>query len=102
MLQEITNISEIPSGKVAIYIHGNLSYALQNNESLFIELSQKKYYSSIQFLKCDYEKGNEIVEKYKINSIPSFLFLKDSVGQSQMSGHNINYLLSYANKLADM
>jgi thioredoxin 1 len=102
MLQEITQLSEISSGKVAIYFYGNVCYALQNNESLFLEISKKEYYSSIQFFKCDIEKASEIAKQYSIESIPSFLFLKDSIEQSRMSGHNINYLLSCANKLSEM
>ena len=101
-MQEITSVSEIPSGKVAISFYGDVCYALQNNESLFLELSKKQCYSSIQFFRCDIEKGRDIAKKYEIESIPSFLFLKDFVEQSRMSGHNINYLLTCANKLSEM
>ena len=52
----------------------------------FNELKEK--YADIKFLKCNIDDHQEIARKYKIESIPSFILVKDGLEEDRLVGAN--------------
>lgn len=50
--------------------------------------SLKEKYPSIKFLKCNIDDNEEIARKYKIDSIPAFILIKDGLEKDRLVGSN--------------
>lgn len=50
--------------------------------------SLKEMYPVVKFLKCNIDDHQEIARKYKIESIPSFILIKDGLEKDRLVGAN--------------
>lgn len=48
-----------------------------------------KYYPVVAFLKVDVDESPELVDKFNINAMPTFVFLKDGVVVKKVEGADI-------------
>lgn len=62
------------------------------------ELSNDDSFVDITFLKVDVDNAEDIIEKYNIQSMPTFLFLKNGKEVYRFSGANKDKLLDTINK----
>ena len=50
--------------------------------------SLKEMYPHVKFLKCNIDDHQEIARKYKIDSIPAFILIKDGLEKDRLVGAN--------------
>ena len=66
---------------------------------IYDELSLKQEYKSVHFLKVDVDEAGDIAQRYKVNSMPTFLFLKNGVEVGRFSGASREKLVASINEL---
>lgn len=77
MVATISEMSEIPSnGLVVIDFFATWCGPCKKIAPFYDELS--KVYPNVTFLKVDVDESAEIVERFNVNAMPTFVFLKDS------------------------
>eukprot|EP01125_Pyxidicula_operculata_P000260 TRINITY_DN10339_c0_g1_i1.p1 TRINITY_DN10339_c0_g1~~TRINITY_DN10339_c0_g1_i1.p1 ORF type:complete len:223 (+),score=42.90 TRINITY_DN10339_c0_g1_i1:53-721(+) len=85
-LEQLTNLPEYKNGAIVISFWASWSKpSLQMNAVL--EQLQKQY-SSIKYVKVEAEEVEDITEKYEIESVPSFVFLKNGNKTELIKGAN--------------
>eukprot|EP01040_Poterioochromonas_malhamensis_P008734 gene8734-9454_t len=60
----------------------------------FHELAESKEFSKVIFVKVDVDEASEIAQKYQVNAMPTFLFIKDKSVVDRFSGASKDKLLS--------
>jgi thioredoxin 1 len=77
MVAIISEMSEIPStGLVVIDFFATWCGPCKKIAPFYDELA--KVYPNVTFLKVDVDESGEIVERFNVNAMPTFVFLKDS------------------------
>ena len=101
MVQEITQISEVPQeGKVVIDFHATWCGPCKRIAPLFQEIAGK--YPQVSFFKVDVDEASELSEKFGIESLPTFVFLVNGKITRRMEGANPNELLSIVDALSEL
>ena len=67
---------------------------------LYDEISMDKQNKNVMFVKVDVDKNPEIAARYKVKSMPTFLFLKNRKELDRFSGADIVKLKESIAKLA--
>ncbi len=92
MVNTIDDPSEIPSsGKVVIDFFATWCGPCKRIAPVYVELSQK--FPSITFLKCDVDEAEQVSGLYKVESLPTFVFLNNGKEVKRIEGANLNQLL---------
>ena len=100
MPKEITNKSEIPStGLVVIDFYATWCGPCKRIAPFIEEL--EGHFPSVTFLKVDVDNAEELMQEYSIQSLPSFVFLKNYQLHSVVGGTNINHILSTLKSFAE-
>jgi len=60
------------------------------------ELSEE--YTDVHFLKADVEKIEELTTEFEVNSMPTFIFLKDLTALNKLEGADQNKLITYIDR----
>lgn len=98
MVKVIDSASEIPSkGVVVIDFSAAWCGPCQRIAPIYNELSEK--FSSITFLKADVDESEELAEQYSVQSLPTFVFLRDGDVVQSIEGANVNALIETLEKL---
>jgi thioredoxin 1 len=100
MPTEITEASQIPSGKVVIDFFAQWCGPCKRIAPLFEELSTK--FPSITFLKVDVDEAEGLSNQFSVESLPTFIYLKDNVVQFRVDGANINAILDNLKNLESL
>ncbi|MBM3228526.1 thioredoxin [Candidatus Pacearchaeota archaeon] len=97
---EIVNAKEfdlfVKKGNVLIDFYADWCMPCLTMSPVFEELS-KKFKGKIKFGKVDISENRELAQKFKISSIPNFIFLKDGKIKEQFIG--ARYLEDFEAKL---
>jgi thioredoxin 1 len=89
MVTEITELGEIPtSGKVVIDFFATWCGPCKRIAPMYQELSQQ--FPSITFLKCDVDEAEDVASRYSVDSLPTFVFLKNGVVHGRIEGGNLD------------
>ncbi len=97
MPTEITEASQIPSGKVVIDFFATWCGPCKRVAPLFEELSTT--FPSITFLKVDVDEAEALSGQYEVESLPTFVFLKDGKVNARIEGANIHSLIDQLKNL---
>jgi thioredoxin 1 len=93
MVKIITELSEIPEdGLVVIDFFAPWCGPCKRIAPVYVELAEK--YSQITFLKVDVDESEDIGSKYSIESLPTFVFLKDGVEVKRIEGADLRGLIT--------
>lgn len=77
MVAIISEMSDIPTkGLVVIDFFATWCGPCKKIAPFYDELA--KVYPNVAFLKVDVDESGEIVERFNVNAMPTFVFLKDS------------------------
>lgn len=86
---EIVNVKEFESfvkkGPVLIDFYADWCMPCLTMSPVFEELS-KKFKGKIKFGKVDISENKELAQKFRISTIPNFIFLKDGKVKEQFIG----------------
>ena len=97
MVKTIEEASEIPSGKVVIDFFATWCGPCKRIAPLYVELSQK--FPSITFLKVDVDEAEQLAGLYKVDSLPTFIFLNSGKEIKRIEGANLNQLIENLQEL---
>jgi thioredoxin 1 len=88
MVKLVENVDEIPmKGAVVVDFFATWCGPCKNIAPHFEKLAQ--VYPSIVFLKVDVDESGELVDKYSIQAMPTFLFMKDGVIVKRIEGADL-------------
>lgn len=67
----------------------------------FVELSQQSDFSNVQFLKIDVDDVEAAAQKYEVEAMPTFVFIKNGreIEDARLTGASKDRLLATLNKL---
>ncbi len=100
MPTEITSKSEIPStGLVVIDFYATWCGPCKRIAPVFVEL--EGHYPTFKFLKVDVDEADELSREYGIQSLPTFVFLKNYQVHSVIEGADLNKVMSTLNSLTE-
>ncbi len=100
MPTEITDKSQIPStGLVVIDFYATWCGPCKRVAPLFEEL--ERHYPNVKFLKVNVDEAEELSQEYTIESLPTFIFLKNYQLHSVVEGVNPNTLVSTFRKFTE-
>jgi thioredoxin 1 len=92
MVKIITELTEIPQGgSVVIDFFATWCGPCNRIVSVYKELAEK--YSNVAFLKVDVDESEHIASKFNVESLPTFVFLKNGVEVTRVEGANPNALI---------
>jgi thioredoxin 1 len=92
MVRIVSELSEIPqAGVVVIDFFANWCGPCKRIAPIYEELSKK--FPLVTFLKVDVDESEEISSKFSVESLPTFVFLKNGVEVSRVEGADPNSLL---------
>ncbi len=92
MVKIITELTEIPQeGSVVIDFFATWCGPCIRIASVYKELAEK--YSKVAFLKVDVDESEHIASKFNIESLPTFVLLKNGVEVTRIEGANPNALI---------
>ena len=98
MVKLIENESEIPTqGKVVIDFFATWCGPCKMIAPFFEDISAK--YPSITFLKVDVDESPELVDKYNISVMPTFLYLINNTVVHIMEGASQNAIVNVLDAL---
>ena len=101
MVQIITEISEIPTDKpVVIDFFATWCGPCKRIAPAFEELS--KNFQSVTFLKVDVDESEEIASKYNVESLPTFVFLKNGVEVNRIEGADLRSVITQIEQMEQM
>ena len=85
MIEEIFEVSQVPEkGAVVIDFYATWCGPCKRIAPTFDKLSEA--FSSIRFLKVDVDESAELVDKFNVNVMPTFVFLKDGKEVKRVEG----------------
>jgi thioredoxin 1 len=85
MVKTITLLSEIPNnGNIVLDCSATWCGPCKRIAPIFDDYS--KEFKDILFLKMDVDESEEIVKKYKITAMPTFLFIKNGNVVNRLEG----------------
>jgi thioredoxin 1 len=88
MVKLISDLAEIPlQGPVVIDFFATWCGPCKKIAPIFEQLAQ--VYPSIVFLKVDVDISGEVAEKFEIQAMPTFLFVKDGVIVKRIEGADL-------------
>jgi len=97
MVKIITEISEIPQqGAVVMDFFATWCGPCKRIAPAFEELSKK--FSNVTFLKVDVDDSEDIASKYGIQSLPTFVFLKNGVEVHRIEGADLRAVIAQLEK----
>ena len=77
MVKLAVTLDEIPmTGSVVIDFYATWCGPCKRIAPVFEDLADK-FYPKIQFLKVDVDESPELVDKFDVHAMPTFVFLKD-------------------------
>ena len=65
------------------------------------EKLSKKYDTKVMFVKVNVDESIEITQKFQVQSLPTFIFIKDGHFQEKLLGADIQKLMSMCKKYYD-
>ncbi len=93
MVKIITEFNEIPQeGVVVIDFFATWCGPCKRIAPAFEELAKK--FSRITFLKVDVDEAQDIASKYDVNSLPTFVFLKNGVEVHRIEGADLRSVVA--------
>ena len=93
MVKVVSEVSDVPTqGLVVIDFFATWCGPCKKIAPFFEQLADE--YVKITFLKVDVDESEELVEKYNIQAMPTFVFLKDGAVVKKVEGANIQELES--------
>ena len=99
MVQIITELSEIPNDKpVVIDFFATWCGPCKRIAPAFEELAKK--FPTLSFLKVDVDESEEIASKYTIESLPTFVFLKNGVEVHRIEGADLRAVVAQLEQMA--
>ncbi len=91
MVQCISDVSEVPqNGAVVIDFFATWCGPCKRIAPTFEKLAES--FPKIVFLKVDVDESAELVDKFSIQAMPTFLFLKDGVVLKRVEGADMKEL----------
>lgn len=88
MVKLISEVADLPtSGSVVIDFFAQWCGPCKKIAPAFEKLAE--VYPSITFLKVDVDESPELVDKYDVNAMPTFVFLKDGVVVKRIEGADL-------------
>jgi thioredoxin 1 len=85
MVKIVSELSEIPvKGSVVIDFYANWCGPCKRIAPVYEKLADA--YKKITFLKVDVDESGELVEKFGIQAMPTFVFLKDGMIVKRVEG----------------
>ena len=88
MVTILTQLGEIPtSGKVVIDFFATWCGPCKRIAPMYEQLAQQ--FPSITFLKCDVDEAEDVASHYSIESLPTFVFLNNTVLHGRIEGGNL-------------
>jgi thioredoxin 1 len=86
MVKLISDFSQIPQeGAIVIDFFATWCGPCKRIAPVFEDLADK-FYPHIQFFKVDVDESPELVDKYSIQAMPTFLFLKNGIVVKKVEG----------------
>jgi thiol-disulfide isomerase/thioredoxin len=96
--KSVVNVEE---GKSILYFTASWCGPCQKIKPIY-ESVKKQYDSNIKFYKMDLSNNQDIADKLKVTSIPTFFFINDGQLMFQFTGGNESLLKSYTAKLSSL
>lgn len=91
MVKVVSEESEIPQkGAVVIDFYATWCGPCKRIAPTFEKLAEA--FSGITFLKVDVDESADLVNKYDVNAMPTFIFLKDGVVIKRVEGADMKEL----------
>ncbi len=88
MVHSITEVSEVPQqGAVVIDFFATWCGPCKRIAPTYENLS--KAFTTVKFLKVDVDESPELVDKYSIQAMPTFVFLKDGQVVKKVEGADL-------------
>ena len=88
MVKLVSEISEIPlKGSVVIDFFATWCGPCKKIAPAFEKLAE--VYPSIAFLKVDVDESGELVDRYEVQAMPTFIFMKDGVVVKRIEGADL-------------
>jgi thioredoxin len=101
MVKVVESPSEIPSqGLVVIDFSANWCGPCQRIGPIYAGLEHT--FPSIKFLKVDVDDAEELSAAYSIQSLPTFVFLRNGVVIHRIEGADINAVMKTLESLEDL
>lgn len=89
MVKIVSDISEIPQkGAVVIDFFATWCGPCKRIAPFFEDLADK-YYPAIAFLKVDVDESPELIDRFDISAMPTFVFLKDGKLVKRVEGADV-------------
>jgi thioredoxin 1 len=89
MVKIVSQISEIPQkGAVVIDFFATWCGPCKRIAPLFENLADK-FYPAIAFLKVDVDESPELIDRFDISAMPTFIFLKDGKLVKRVEGADV-------------
>ena len=93
MVKVVSEVSDVPtSGPVVIDFFATWCGPCKKIAPFFEQLADE--YVKITFLKVDVDESQELVDKYNIQAMPTFIFLKDGVVLKKVEGASVSEIES--------
>jgi thioredoxin len=96
--KSVVNVEE---GKSILYFTASWCGPCQKIKPIYESLI-KQYDSKIKFYKMELNNNQDIADKLKVTSIPTFFFIKNGQIIDQFTGGNESLLKSYTAKLSSL
>lgn len=92
MVKLLTEESEIPAtGAVVIDFYATWCGPCKRIAPVFEELADK-FYPHVQFFKVDVDESPELVDRFEVHAMPTFVFLKNGTVIKRVEGADMTEL----------
>ncbi|XP_074640333.1 glutaredoxin 3-like [Tubulanus polymorphus] len=94
----------VDSGKNLIVVHFQASFATQCTQmnEVMQELAKDTQYINVKFVKVDAESIPEISERFSVEAVPTFIFIKNGEVEGRLDGANAPQFTEKVKKLASI